>query len=77
MSLRFQFSASILTWAILGLALAPCASAQSASPVRTSDLILVGDSLARSGHRVELRTNPADGGTWTPIKGPHCSGTNG
>lgn len=75
MSLQFQFSASTLTCAILVLALGPPASAQPASSASTFDLILVGDSLAPSVHHVELRTNPADGGTWTPIEGARCPGT--
>ncbi len=41
----------------------------------TFDLVLVGDSLSASSHRVALKTNPTVGETWEPLTEVRCEET--
>lgn len=67
---------SILLCTGLFLLLGPTAHAQPATPVDTFDLVLMGDSLS-SAHRVDLKTNPTAGGTWTKRTEVRCTETKG
>ncbi len=75
MSRHSRVRAAVLTWAVLALAFAPTIQAQSNAPVDAFDLILVGDSLTASAHRVALKTNPSAGATWTTLDEVRCNET--
>ena len=65
---------TIVCACVLG-ALGPVAVGQSTPPVETFDLVLVGDSLTPSAHRVSLKTNPTAGARWTSLGDARCTGT--
>lgn len=65
----------VLLGAVLALVLGPTVHAQPVSSVDTFDLVLVGDSLSVSAHRVALKSNPTKGATWTTLKEARCEET--
>ena len=75
MNLRYRCRTAVLTGAVLALFLVPPSQAQPAPAVDTFDLVLVGDSLSASTHRVALKTNPTAGAAWTTIGEARCSET--
>lgn len=62
---------------ILGLSTVVVGSAfaQPAASVDTFDLVLVGDLLSASTHRVALKTNPTAGETWEGLNEVRCEET--
>jgi hypothetical protein len=64
-----------VAFACLLVALGPAAAAQPGASVETFDLVLVGDALSPTAHRVALKSNPTAGATWTPLDGAQCTGT--
>lgn len=75
MSLRLQLCGVVLLGAGLALALSPTVQAQPVPPVDTFDLVLVGDSLSASAHRVFLKPNPTVGASWTTLDEARCEET--
>lgn len=75
MNLRLRLASVALLGAVFALVLGPTVHAQPVSSVDTFDLILVGDSLSVSAHRVALKSNPTKGATWTTLDDVQCDET--
>lgn len=75
MSLPPRWSLVVFLAVVFPFAIGPAVQAQSAPPVDTFDLVLVGEALTAADHRVEMKTNPAEGGRWTVLDESRCGDT--
>lgn len=69
-------SARLIAFFLVALWGAGPVGAQPGPPVKTFDLVLVGDHLRAEAHRVALKTNPTAGAAWTALEDARCTRPN-